>query len=50
MAPITVSSDSFAPHASPPASHAPKPITLISGPFDPSCLIRMGPTLTRWNI
>src|SRR5580765_4321857 len=47
MAPITLVSDSFLPHMSPPASHAPKPITLISGPFDPSWFIRMRPTLTR---
>src|SRR2546427_8118470 len=39
IARITASSDSFGPQYSPPASHAPKPTTEISGPCEPSLRI-----------
>jgi methylglyoxal reductase len=40
MASITTSSDSLGPHWDPPASQAPKPMTEISGPRDPSRRVR----------
>src|SRR5919198_631914 len=44
MASITRSSDWLGPHMSPPASHAPNPITEISGPKDPSRAVFMSRT------
>src|SRR5688500_1696791 len=40
IASMITSSDSLGPQAVPPASHAPKPITEISGPFAPSFRVR----------
>src|SRR5712691_10382346 len=47
MAPITALSDSFSPHMPPPASHAPKPTTEISGPWLPSFRISTSEVASR---
>ena len=43
MASITRSSERLGPHMSPPASQAPNPTTVISGPSFPSLLVCISP-------
>src|SRR5712692_4759474 len=50
MASITARSDSFSPHMPPPASHAPKPTTEISGPWLPSFRISTNEVAFRRGI
>src|SRR6266571_1755641 len=49
MAATTSSSAGFGPHMSPPASHAPKPITEISGPCEPSLCVFMSLLSRRYG-